>query len=72
MKLTGPAIWRKIVLFIDPLICLAVTCNLLVRGSALALSRWLRRPRFRPVASEVRSTAATARDEALINRYDVS
>jgi hypothetical protein len=39
MKLTGPAAWRKVVLFIDPLIRLAVTCNWLNRGSALALIR---------------------------------
>jgi hypothetical protein len=38
-KLTGPVTWRKVVLFIDPLIRLAVTCNKLIRGSALALCR---------------------------------
>jgi hypothetical protein len=26
-KLIGPVAWRKVVLFIDPLIRLAVTCN---------------------------------------------
>jgi hypothetical protein len=36
-KLIGPVAWRKVVLFIDPLIRLAVTCNSLIRGSALAL-----------------------------------
>ncbi|MFL9898860.1 hypothetical protein PQR71_11950 [Paraburkholderia fungorum] len=40
MKLIGPVAWRKVFLFIDPLIRLAVTCNWLIRGSALALFRF--------------------------------
>jgi hypothetical protein len=56
MKLTGPAAWRKVVLFIDPLIRLAVTCNWLNRGSALAL--------IRPCASARQNAAAVARDKS--------
>src|SRR5258708_18206053 len=39
MKLTGPVAWRKIVLFSDPLIRLTVTCNKVMRCSALTLIR---------------------------------
>jgi hypothetical protein len=37
-KLIGPVAWRKVVLFIDSLIRVAVRCNWLIRSSARALS----------------------------------
>jgi hypothetical protein len=71
-KLTGPATWRKFVLFIAPLIRL-VTCNLLVRGSALStLWRYLLRARFRAFENGVCCAAARAPDEPPTNRYVVS
>jgi hypothetical protein len=57
MKLTGPVAWRKVVLFIDSLIRLAVTCNWLFRGSALAL--------FRPCGSGRQYAVAVAGDKPI-------
>ena len=61
-KLIGPVAWRKVVLFLDPLLRLAVTCNSLIRGSALAL--------FRPCGSGWRYALGVGRAAARHDRKE--